>query len=311
MDDPTMPSFTLDVQFFGLSDVLAPYFTALYSFALTCEEGGVVADSLHPEWAAMRFTYAGTPPTARVVPAVMQQCPHFVVSGPTSRAIDFRLATSRIFGLGLHPAGWARFVGLSAASLRNAIVNGEDSGFGAFAPLLGLIEATGGDDDAAAAAINSFLLDLDARTPPVPARVLACQEALKDADLNDVNDLAERVGTSRRSLERMCSQYFGFPPKTLLRRQRFLRSLARFMLESRASWSNALDSHYYDQAHFVRDFRSIMGMTPSEYAGMPHPILDRIIAQRMVDQGAVAQTDLPTILRYAGGKAPVGVEKTK
>ena len=311
MNEPAMPPFTLDVRFFNLSAVLAPYFTALYRFALSCDEGISVADSLHPEWAAMRFTYAGTPPVACVIPSAMEQCPSFAVSGPTSRAIDFRLSTSRIFGLGLHPAGWARFIGQPAASFRNRIGEGDVCGFGAFAPLLGLIEAAQGDDDAAAAAINSFLLDLDERTPPVPARVLACQEAIKDADLKDVDDLAVRVGTSRRSLERLCSQYFGFPPKTLLRRQRFLRSLARFMLEPRGSWSEALDRHYYDQPHFVRDFRSIMGMTPSEYAEMPHPILDRIIAQRMVDQGAVAQTDLPTVLRYGGGKAPRSVEKAK
>ena len=69
---------------------------------------------------------------------------------------------------------------------------------------------------------------------------------------------------------------------------------------SRRSWSAALDGQYYDQAQFVRDFRAFMGMTPSEYAEMPHPILDRIIAQRMADQGAAPETDLPTVLRYGG-----------
>ena len=105
---------------------------------------------------------------------------------------------------------------------------------------------------------------------------------------------------SERSLERLCGRYFGFPPKLLLRRQRFLRSVAQFMAASRRSWSQALDSQYYDQAQFVRDFRSFMGMTPSEYAEAPHPILDKVIAQRMADQGAAPQTDLPTLLRYTG-----------
>jgi hypothetical protein len=39
-------------------------------------------------------------------------------------------------------------------------------------------------------------------------------------------------------------------------------------------------------------------MTPRDYADMPHPIMERIIAHRMADQGAAPQTDLPTILRY-------------
>ena len=103
---------------------------------------------------------------------------------------------------------------------------------------------------------------------------------------------------NRRSLERLCGRYFGFPPKLLLRRQRFLRSLAQFMLHSAGSWSKALDWQYYDQAQFVRDFRSFMGTTPSEYADTPHPILEKIMAQRMADQGAAPETDLPTVLRY-------------
>jgi hypothetical protein len=41
-----------------------------------------------------------------------------------------------------------------------------------------------------------------------------------------------------------------------------------------------------------------MGMAPSEYADMPHPIMEKIIAHRMADQGAAPETDLPTILRY-------------
>ena len=114
----------------------------------------------------------------------------------------------------------------------------------------------------------------------------------------NVAALGKRLGVGDRSLERLCGRYFGFPPKLLLRRQRFLRSLAQFMLDPRRTWSKALDGQYYDQAQFVRDFRSFMGMTPSEYADTPHPILEKIMAQRMADQGAAPQTDLPTVLRY-------------
>ena len=133
---------------------------------------------------------------------------------------------------------------------------------------------------------------------PHEAQILACQEALRDPDIANVSELGERLDINRRSLERLCGRYFGFPPKLLLRRQRFLRSLAQFMLEPVDSWSAALDWQYYDQAQFVRDFRSFMGVTPSEYAYQPHPILEKIMAQRMADQGAAPQTDLPTVLRY-------------
>ena len=105
-----------------------------------------------------------------------------------------------------------------------------------------------------------------------------------------------------RSLERLCRRYFGFPPKLLLRRQRFLRTLAQFMFDTRLTWSKAIDGQYYDQAQFVRDFRSFMGMTPSEYADTPHPILEKIMALRFADQGAAPETDLPTVLRYTADR---------
>ena len=145
---------------------------------------------------------------------------------------------------------------------------------------------------------------------PVAAQeqILACQAALRDPAVASVEALVARVGVGRRSLERLCGRYFGFPPKMLLRRQRFLRSLATYMLGPKSNWSKALDGQYYDQAHFVRDFRRFMGMSPTEYAETPHPILDRIMGQRMADHGVEPQTDLPTVLRYGGqSRTAVGI----
>lgn len=301
--------FAIDVRFYRLSDKVAPYFTALYSFDIDCADHVMVTDQLHPEWSAMRFTQHGTAPYAAITPdAIGPTCP-FVVSGPTSRAIRFGLKRSRIWGLGLQPAGWARYVSAPAKSLADRIVNaGETACFAPFAPVLEVVRAANGSDDrdATAAQINDCLLEVSQREVPNEDKVLACQEALRDPEIGSVATLAESLQMERRTLERMCGRYFGFPPKLLLRRQRFLRSLSRYMLEPRDSWSKALDVQYFDHAHFVRDFRSFMGMTPTEYAEAPHPVLDRIMAQRMADQGAAPQTDMPTVLRYMAGADSAG-----
>lgn len=193
-----------------------------------------------------------------------------------------------------------------ARSLADRILNVRESEcFAPFAPILNIVRSANGseDRDATAARINDFLLELRQRNVPNEDKVLACQEALRDPEIGSVATLAERLQMERRTLERMCGRYFGFPPKLLLRRQRFLRSLSRYVLEPRESWSRALDVQYFDHALFVHDFRSFMGMTPTEYAKTRHPVLDRIIAQRMADWGVAPQTDMPTVLRYsaAGG----------
>ncbi len=293
--------FTIDVRFFHLSEELQPYFTALYCFSVDCAEDFMVEDRLHPEWAGMRFTEYGSPPIASVIPDEIEETCPFVVSGPTSRSIHFGLKRSRIWGLGLQPAGWAKYVPLAASELADTIGNADEMDcFAGFVPILKRVYGTSSPPEETAQWLNTYLLALDHHKAPNEDVILACQEALRDPEISDVTMLAEHLGMGRRTLERFCTRYFGFPPKLLLRRQRFQRSLARFMLESRDNWSRALDVQYFDHAHFVRDFRSFMGMTPTEYAATPHPVIDKIMAQRMADLGATQETDLPTVGRYAG-----------
>ena len=66
--------------------------------------------------------------------------------------------------------------------------------------------------------------------------------------------LAEEVGWSRRHLAARFREHVGLPPKALARILRFERAAER--LRRGADLSDAaLDSGYYDQAHFNRDFR--------------------------------------------------------
>ncbi len=294
---------SLEVKYYRLSDELRPHFTALYLFDLQCPEGQIVEDYLHPEWAAMRFT-CGSPPLAVIGAGPMETKWPFVVSGPNSRSIHFGLPASRIWGLGLQPGGWAKFVDGEAQDFADRMVNGAlDPAFALFAPILPMTQDPHRAPDRIAEDINAFLMRHAGRPAPRLAQVHALHDALRDPETAHVAEIAERLELGMRSLERLCLRYFGFPPKLLLRRQRFLRSLARFMLDPEQSWSEAIDRQYYDQAQFVRDFRSFMGMTPSEYAECPHPILSRIMAQRMADQGAAPETDLPTLLRYVAEPA--------
>lgn len=292
--------FSIEVSFYRLAAVLQPYFTALYMFEIACDEGMAVEDYLHPEWAAMRFTQ-GQVPLAAIGPAELRPQWPFVVSGPNSQSIHFQLRTARIWGLGVLPAGWARFVDGPARDFADRTVDGmAEPAFRVFAPILEIVQDLSAEPEATARRINDYLLRYAGPSAPHEGLVTACHAALRDAEVASVSQLGERLGLSARSLERLCARYFGFPPKLLLRRQRFLRSLAHFTLDPGRNWSEALDGQYYDQAHFVRDFRAFMGMAPSKYALMPHPVMDKIMAYRMVDQGAAPGTYPPGALRYTG-----------
>lgn len=286
------------VRFFRLSEPLQPYFTALYLTEIDAGEDGLVVDYLHPEWAAMRFT-EGPPPVARLGPGEMVPQWPFVAGGPTSVATHFGVRSCRVWGLGLQPAGWAKFAGGEAASLANRTVDGSTHpAFAVFAGILPQILACDGSDDAKAQVIDAHLMEHADRPVPREADIARLQDALRDPAVGEVSTLQERLDMSAKSLERFCRRYFGFTPKLLLRRQRFVRSLAQFMLDPSLRWIGALDGQYHDQAQFVREFREFMGLSPSEYARMPHPIVQPIMRQRMADQGAAAPLDLPTVARF-------------
>ena len=279
------------VRFFMPSPELAPYFTTYYLTEVKVPDTDEVEDWLHPEWANIRFTQSPNM-RAAVGSAPLAPAPRMIATGPTSLAGHFVSGPFRNWGIGIQPLGWARFCNGPAADLADRYCNGNEcTAFAAFAPLADRIY--GGDPDPAgeAARIDAFLCSLLETHPPAEdeARIRAAHSALMDREIGSVGELAKRLGMSARSLERLSLRAFGFSPKLLLRRQRFLRSLAQFMLDPTLTWISTLDWQYVDQAHFVRDFKRFMGMSPSQYAAQDHPVLRAAARARAAAAGAAVQ----------------------
>ena len=93
--------------------------------------------------------------------------------------------------------------------------------------------------------------------------------ARAEPSIGRARDLAERVGVSPRSLERLFGKYVGVPPKWIIRRYRVHEACERVRSGAPASWPDlAQELGYFDQAHFIRDFKSQVGRTPAQYAAM-------------------------------------------
>ncbi len=278
------------VRFHAPPEDLRRYFTTFYCTEVTVPEGGMVRDSLQPEWANLRL-FAGAVPVAAIGSGPVLSDADFIVTGPSSLPLQFEVASTRLWGIGLLPLGWAQFVGEAAADYANLAVDGrKHPAFVQFVPLARTLFGAAPDEAGEAGRIAAFFrARLD---PPCAdqARIGAVHAALIDPELHSVGDLVARCGLGQRTLERFSRRHFGFAPKLLMRRQRFMRSLAQFMLDPSLKWIGALDGHYHDQAQFVRDFREFMGETPREYAGRPHPILTTFMRERMRVAGSAVQT---------------------
>ncbi|MBL8183270.1 MAG: helix-turn-helix transcriptional regulator, partial [Blastocatellia bacterium] len=58
----------------------------------------------------------------------------------------------------------------------------------------------------------------------------------------------------------------GVTPKSCLRIMRFQQTVATIDAASNPDWSEiALAAGFYDQSHFIRDFKHFSGFTPDDY----------------------------------------------
>lgn len=263
-------------------------FTTFYHMSLTVQGDAVLHDQLQPEWGNIRF-FAGSRPNARLGETrVDGRC--YTATGPSTLPAHFELGSCRMWGIGFLPLGWARFVDGDAEDFCNHAYDAEHTpAFRKFAALMGPLCNEDGDiDDQLAIIIDTM------RTLMKPTRdddkILRVHRAMVDPALTSVAAFAERSEMSIRTLERLCCRYFGFSPKLLLRRQRFMRSLSAFMLHQGSNWTEAMDEHYHDQAQFTREFREFMEMSPTEYAAMDHPIIASFVEARARMWGSAAQT---------------------
>jgi len=89
---------------------------------------------------------------------------------------------------------------------------------------------------------------------------------MEEKSIIKVDDVMNRFAINKRTLQRLFKKYVGVSPKWIIQRYR-LHEAAEKMVERKAeNWSRlALDLGYFDQSHFIRDFKTIIGQTPGEY----------------------------------------------
>lgn len=294
--EPTRAPYTVRSRFFTPPEPFDGCFTTFYHLTLDVDAGGTVMDYLQPEWGNIRF-FAGSTPTAQIGTSRLSGSA-FGATGPSSLPCRFELGSARMWGIGFLPLGWARLIEAEAFDLANLACDGAAhpafAKFDALTPVLSDPEAS--DDEQ----LDHLARTLGALMRPNrdEPKILRVHEALVAGECASVTDLAGACAMSVRTLERVCRRYFGFTPKRLMRRQRFMRSLTSFMLHQAQNaqggtpgrWTEAMDAEYHDQAQFTREFREFMTMLPSDYAALEHPILAALMEARARIWGSAAQT---------------------
>jgi AraC-like DNA-binding protein len=78
--------------------------------------------------------------------------------------------------------------------------------------------------------------------------------------------LCDQIGYSQKHFINLFKEQVGVSPKQYLKIMRFQKAIVEIENHQRIHWSNFAREHgYYDQPHFINEFRSFSGFTPGEY----------------------------------------------
>lgn len=94
----------------------------------------------------------------------------------------------------------------------------------------------------------------------------ALQSLQHRPDRFGLRQLSEQIGYSQKHFIRLFRQQVGTAPKQYMKIMRFQRAVIELEKQPLAQWSEiAVRNGFYDQAHFIHEFRNFSGFTPGEY----------------------------------------------
>jgi AraC-like DNA-binding protein len=188
--------------------------------------------------------------------------PNTLVHGVVERV--FRTTISErgtVVGARFRPGGFAARFTRDAADLTGRIEPVDADLFGASLHLEDNV-------DSAASSLDDAIAAHTADTDPTYTALTALVERIRDDHrLHRVQQVMQLSPWSARTTQRVFRRYVGVPVKWVLCRYRLQQAALEIESHPGVDFADlAVRLGWYDQAHFINDFRSMLGSTPGEYA---------------------------------------------
>lgn len=186
------------------------------------------------------------------------------------------------FAVRFYPYGFANFVNISIKDLANKET-----------PIIGLFEATEAreldqeiiharDTQQRIDIIETFLLNKLKQRTTVDNIVRSTIDTLFSSNGNSsISEILKENLSKRRQLERNFIKHIGVSPKQLGKVIRMQAAL-KMMLNDKARTLTqiAYENEYYDQAHFIKDFKEFTGISPKDLLGDRQNLLSSLFYQK-------------------------------
>lgn len=213
--------------------------------------------------------YLGDPFRLRIDGGPLQTAPETVVVGPQgSRRIQLYMSGEvHIFNILLQPAALNRLVGVDMTSLVNEGIPARDV-LGKRGVLLNDAVRSAADFASRIAAAERWFAMMQDDSPAQDGIDYTSRLLLASRGCVRIDHLVKQSGLSARHFQRRFTSQVGLSPKLYARTIRFDAALTAHRDEPTKSWTRiAQEAGYFDQAHFIRECRALVGVGPSQFIG--------------------------------------------
>lgn len=138
--------------------------------------------------------------------------------------------------------------------------------------------------DAIFALVGHFLLKRGGDALHANEAALCVEHAVStivnQPDAMGFQEFNSTIGYSQKHFIDLFKRQVGVPPKHYLKIMRFQKAILEIEKDQSVHWNQiALESGFYDQAHFIHDFKSFSGFTPGEYMKRKSDLLNYVPVQ--------------------------------
>ena len=187
-----------------------------------------------------------------------------VETGKFARLLENK---GRVFGIKFKPGAFYPFVKVPVSRFTNATFSFKDV-FGDESKALEEAILTQADEGEMVNIAEQFLRE---RLPEQDTNVRVINEMIDyiiaHREVTKVDDVVNHFKLNKRAVQRLFRQYVGVSPKWVIKRYRLHEVAERLAGGEVVDWPTiVVELGYSDQAHFIKDFKTIVGRTPAEYA---------------------------------------------
>ncbi|WP_294311686.1 helix-turn-helix transcriptional regulator [uncultured Chryseobacterium sp.] len=195
--------------------------------------------------------------------------PRCFVIGQLTRPLDIEpTGETGIFSVRFHPEGFLPFTTNSIKEMENTAVSLEKL-FGKDGQEIEQQILNANSTLERIKLIEKFLLDRLTDIETIDRIVKSTIETIVTANGRlSVDELSRQTNLNRRQLLRKFSSAIGLSPKQLSRTIRLQSALKMLLNDQFSNLADlAYENEYYDQAHFIKEFKEFTGSTPKEFYG--------------------------------------------